>query len=195
MEVMMSRIEQLVSEIEEYIDGCKIYRFSSNKIIVDKEIMDDYLGELRRKLPSEIQKYKKLMDNKDAIINDANEQAQQIITKAQVYTEELVNQHEIMQKAYEQANITLQEASDKARDILDRATLEANEIRNGAMSYTDQMLSNLQQIVAQSLDENRKAATTLLKGLEEDLNIIVNNRNELRQESDAGQEASEEAQG
>lgn len=179
----MSRIEQLVSEMEEYIDGCKIYRFSSNKIIVDKEIMEDYLGELRRKLPAEIQKYKKLVDNKDAIINDANEQAQEIINKAQVYTEELVNQHEIMQKAYEQANLTMQEASDRARTTIDNATIEANEIRAGAMAYTDQMLSNLQSIIAQALEENKKCATALLKGLEEDLNIVVSNRKELRNEN------------
>ena len=34
---MMSRIEQLISEIEEYIDSCKFQALSNSKIIVNKE--------------------------------------------------------------------------------------------------------------------------------------------------------------
>ena len=38
----MSRIEQLISEIEEYIDGCKAQPFTNNKkIIVDKDEMEE----------------------------------------------------------------------------------------------------------------------------------------------------------
>lgn len=32
----MSKIEQLIGEIEEFIDGCKLQPFSSTKIVVDK---------------------------------------------------------------------------------------------------------------------------------------------------------------
>ena len=35
----MSRIEQLISEIEEYIDSCKSQALSKSKIIVNKEEM------------------------------------------------------------------------------------------------------------------------------------------------------------
>ena len=34
----MSRIEQLISEIEEYIDSCKFQALSNSKIIVNKEV-------------------------------------------------------------------------------------------------------------------------------------------------------------
>ena len=37
----MSRIEQLISEIEEYIDSCKFQALSNSKIIVNKEEMVD----------------------------------------------------------------------------------------------------------------------------------------------------------
>ena len=33
----MSRIEQLIGEIEEYIDSCKFQTLSNSKIIVNKE--------------------------------------------------------------------------------------------------------------------------------------------------------------
>ena len=46
----MSRIEQLISDIESYIDNCKFQPLSNTKIIVNKEQLEDMLAELRLKL-------------------------------------------------------------------------------------------------------------------------------------------------
>ena len=35
----MSKIEQLIGEIEEFIDGCKLQPFSSTKIVVTAHLM------------------------------------------------------------------------------------------------------------------------------------------------------------
>ena len=67
----MSRIEQLISDIESYIDNCKFQPLSNTKIIVNKEQLEDMLAELRLKTPEEVKKYQKILNNKDAIIADA----------------------------------------------------------------------------------------------------------------------------
>ena len=176
----MSRIEQIISEIEEYIDGCKFQPLSNTKIVVVKEDLEDLLSELRLKTPDEIKKYQKIINNKDAIIADAKEQADAIINAAQIHTEELVNEHEIMQRAYAQANQLIENASAQAQEQLDRATEEANGIRMGALQYTDDMLANLQLIIQHSLESNEIKYKTLIASLNKDLDIVVNNRNELR---------------
>ena len=59
---MSSRIEQIIEEIEEYIDrDCKFQPLSSTKIIVNKEHLDELLRELRMKTPDEIKRYQKIM--------------------------------------------------------------------------------------------------------------------------------------
>ena len=50
---MASRIEQIIEEIEEYIDGCKYQALSSSKIIVNKDELEELLNELRSKTPEE----------------------------------------------------------------------------------------------------------------------------------------------
>ena len=80
----MSRIEQLISDIEAYIDNCKYQPFSNNKIIVDKDQLEDMLSELRLKTPDEIKKYQKILNNKDAIISDAKEQAEILFRQSAV---------------------------------------------------------------------------------------------------------------
>ena len=62
----MSRIEQLISDIESYIDNCKFQPLSNTKIIVNKEQLEDMLAELRLKTPEEVKKYQKILNNKDA---------------------------------------------------------------------------------------------------------------------------------
>ena len=97
---MSSRIEQLIDEIEEYIDSCKYQALSNTKIIVNKEEIDELLRELRMKTPDEIKRYQKIISNKEAILNDARTKAEALINEATVHTNELINEHEIMQQAY-----------------------------------------------------------------------------------------------
>ena len=72
---MASRIEQIIEEIEEYIDGCKYQALSSSKIIVNKDELEELLNELRSKTPEEIKRYQKIISNKDAILADAQAKA------------------------------------------------------------------------------------------------------------------------
>ena len=63
---MSSRIEQIIEEIEEYVDSCKFQPLSSTKIVVNKEELEELLRELRMKTPDEIKRYQKIISNKDA---------------------------------------------------------------------------------------------------------------------------------
>ena len=40
---MSSRIEQIIEEIEEYIDSCKFQPLSTTKIVVNKEELEELL--------------------------------------------------------------------------------------------------------------------------------------------------------
>ena len=72
---MSSRIEQIIQEIEEYVDSCKFQPLSTTKIVVNKEEIEEYLRELRLKTPDEIKRYQKIISNKDAILEDAQAKA------------------------------------------------------------------------------------------------------------------------
>lgn len=78
---MASRIEQIIEEIEEYIDGCKPQTFSSSKIIVNREEMEELLNELRIKTPEEIKRYQKIISNKEAILADAQAKAERSLRR------------------------------------------------------------------------------------------------------------------
>ncbi len=196
---MSSRIEQLIDEIEDYIDNCKPHAFNNNKIIVNKEEIDELLRDLRMKTPDEIKRYQKIISNKEAILNDAREKAEALINEATVHTSELINEQEIMRQAYAQAQEIVELASKQAQEILDNATMEANQVRAAAIQYTDDMLASVENIISHSMDISAAKYENLLNSLTDCYNIVTANRAELYPvEAMAEEEASEpagEAQG
>ncbi|MGN0142538.1 MAG: ATPase [Roseburia sp.] len=176
---MASRIEQIIEEIEEYIDSCKYQTLSSSKIIVNKEQMEELLSELRTKTPEEIKRYQKIISNKEAILADAQAKADSIIAQAQVKTDELVSEHQIMQQAYAQANEVVMIATKQAQEILDNATNDANNIRMGAMQYTDDILKNLENAISHAMDSSKSRYDAYMSTLQSFLDVVTTNRAEL----------------
>ena len=176
---MSSRIEQIIEEIEEYIDSCKFQPLSTTKIIVNKDQMDELLRELRMRTPEEIKRYQKIIANKDAILADAQNKADNMIEEAHIQTNELVSEHEIMQQAYAQANEIVTAATDQAQEILDNATRDANDIRIGAIRYTDDLLANAESIIGHTLDSYTTKYDGLVNSLHECYDRVHNNRQEL----------------
>lgn len=176
---MSSKIEQIIDEIEEYIDNCKPHNFSSSKIVVNRDEIDELLTELRMKTPEEIKRYQKIISNQEAILADAKAKAEAIIAQAQIKTDELVSEHQIMQQAYAQANEVVMIATKQAQEILDNATNDANNIRMGAMQYTDDILRNLEISISHAMDSAKARHENYMSSLQEFYDVVSSNRAEL----------------
>ena len=191
---MSSKMEQIIEEIEEYIDGCKFQPLSSTKIIVNKEELEELIAELRAKTPEEVKRYQKIISNKEAILADAQAKADAIIAQAQVKTDELVSEHEIMQQAYAQANEVVMIATKQAQEILDNATNDANIIRMGAMQYTDDILKNLESTISHAMDSSKARSDAYMSTLQGFLDVVTTNRAELNPTADIQEETQTDTQ-
>ena len=176
---MVSRIEQLINEIEEFIDSCKYQPLSNTKILVNKEELEELLVELRLRIPDEIKQYQKIISNQDAILNEARTQADAMLQEANAQTNELVNEHEIMQRAYANANEVIEQANAQAQAIVDNAVNDANNIRQGAIQYTDDMLRSLQTIINHSMEGAKGRFDAFMSSMQSSYDIVTSNRNEL----------------
>lgn len=176
---MTSRIEQIIEEIEEYIDGCNYQPLSKKNIVVNKEEMEELLRELRMKTPEEIKRYQKILANKDAILADAQAKAEAIVQQANIQLSELISEQEIMKQAYAQANAVVEAATAQAQEILNNAAADANEIRMGAMQYTDSMLANMQSIIQNTMESYNSRYASLINSLNGYYEMISENRMEL----------------
>ena len=188
----MSKYEQKLDELENFLDSCKRQKLSGNNIIVNKEQIDEYISELRMKTPEEIKKYQKIINNREAILNAAQQDAERMLEEAKRETSELVAEHEIMQQAYVQAQELVDDASAQAQEMLDNAVNDANDIRMGAMQYTDDILAQLQNIITHTMDNVTAKYDEFMKALDKSLEVVVANRNELAPQEEIQEEVPEE---
>lgn len=174
-----SRIEQSIEDIYEFIESCRPQPLSNNKVVVPKDELYDLLDELRLRTPDEIKRYRKVLQNREAIMANAEEKAANIIEETKKRSEALVNESEIMQQAFEQANQVVTQATEEARRILEEANTEADQIRMGALSYTNDLLSNAEQALSTAYDGAMNHYQGLTQMLKESLTVVQDNRAEL----------------
>lgn len=174
-----SRIEQKIEDIYGFVESCKMQSFSTTKVIVPKNDLYDLLDDLRRDVPEEIKRYRKMLNQRDAILEDAERKAAAILSDAQEQYSALVEEHSIMQEAYQQAEATVQQANAEAEAIVANARKQADEIGSGAIYYTTDLLNMAEKVIARAYEStvnNSKALETALSG---HLEIIRQNRAEL----------------
>lgn len=174
-----SKIEQRIEDIYGFVESCKMQHFSTSNVIVPKNDLYDLLDDLRRDLPQEVKRYHKMLNQRDAILEDAERKAASILADAKGQYSALVEEHSIMKEAYQQAEETVRQANEEAAAIIEDARRQADEIGAGAIYYTTDMLNMAEKVIARAYEStvnNSKALETALSG---HLDIIRKNKAEL----------------
>ena len=96
-----------------------------------------------------------------------------------MHTNELISEHEIMQQAYAQANGIVATAANQAREILDKATMEANELRTQASQYMESRLVELDSITSSAIQSTNADYERLLGSLGQYRDLIQSNLRSL----------------
>ena len=174
-----SKIEQTIEDIYKYLETCKPSKFYANKVSVDKDELMDLLEELRLSAPDEIRRYQKVITNRDDILNEAQKRAETMLSQAQAKTNQLLDESEIMQAAYARAEEIMRQANEEATMMLEQAAKDSDEMRRGALAYTNDLLSDAKMHIQQGLRESEEAHKRYQEALKQTVSIIDGNQNEL----------------
>ena len=173
-------IEDVMNEIEDFLNSCKTTALSSNKMIVPRDEFDELFGDLKVKIPAEIDRCKKIMRNKEAILMDARKNADGILAEATAKANQMVSETEIMNQANQKAYETVEMARVQANDILAQAVAEANEVRLGSMQYTNDIMTGIRDYVEATMQAERANYENLLAALNNDYMIANANLSEIQ---------------
>lgn len=175
----MSRIENIIDDIERYLDECKPAAFSSSKIVVNKVEIDELLKELRDQIPEEVAQYQKIINNQNAIINNAKMQAEGMVDAANKLQSEMINEHEIMQKALANSDQVIQNTNLQAQNIISQAEMKKQTMEREMMRYSDEVMAVLQKELEDILNNSKQKFDSFYSNLENSYSKVTANRNEL----------------
>ena len=134
-------INNLLKELEEEVSKTKRGLFS-DKSVVDADACLDIIDDIRKSLPTELERAANIMKERRQILIDAEEEAKQCIAAAQKTAEEMVSEHAITQSA-----------ELEAKQIIDMARQNAKEVKLSAKNYALGVFEELNKRVKEINDQ------------------------------------------
>lgn len=100
----------------------------TNKLIIEEDDLGRLMDELRETVPGEIVEAKRILAERQRILDEAQREAQTIIDQAKSYISKLTDENIITRQAQEQANEIIQQAQKEARELHNQALIYASEV-------------------------------------------------------------------
>jgi len=141
-------IYRVIDKLEGYVREGTWLPFGHR--ILSEERLLEYIEKMRSTLPEEVGRAKLIATNKDRVIRDAQEKAQQIVSEAASAQAQLVDQTDVVRQARTTAEIVLREAEEKAR-----------KVRQGADAYAAGVLAELEGRLSTALGSVKKGQEAL----------------------------------
>lgn len=124
-------VEFLIERLERYIleESPKLFGVRA----VNEDEVRTHLTQLRAAIPDAVPQAREIVAQRDALLNAAHQEAQQILAAARTKAEQMVSEHRLVQEARQQAEV-----------IAKRAKRDAVVLRSDADEYVFNALSQLQ---------------------------------------------------
>lgn len=129
----------------------------TSRALVDEQEFVDILDEIRAAVPEEVRQAKRLSQDKEKVILQAQGEADKIVGAAREEANRILQEDSLIRQAREQAEAYVQEAIQRA-----------DEVRNGADEYALAALENLEEQLTRLIATVRKGKTTLERSLQRD---------------------------
>jgi cell division septum initiation protein DivIVA len=148
-------ILHLIDRLEELLNQSRPFPFTHN-VMIDEDRMLDIIDQMRVAIPEEIKKAQQVLNQRDRILAQAQEEANRTISIAREKLDQLVERDSIVQSAHA-----------KAGEILALAQVERENSRREADEYALETLRRLEVELERFLNQVRNGISVLHTGKEE----------------------------
>lgn len=143
-------IENLMDDLEDVMEASWHLPMSGGKTVIDAGEVKRILEDIRLQLPKEILQARKIIEDRIKIIEDAKQEAQNIIKVSEEKIRAMIEKSEIVKNAQTSAN-----------NIISEATKQSKEMKLSANKYAQDVMKQLDEVVTSNLTEIRKARQML----------------------------------
>lgn len=152
----VSEIDRLLDELESFAEKSPWYL--PNKIVIKDEEFFKITQRIRELMPAELSDARKVLEKRDLILKNAQEEHKRIIETAEKRLEDMTREDQVVVAA-----------QSFAQRLVDKARLEAHGVKRDALTYTAELLTDMEKQFQQTL-------VTLEKGriyLEQEINASI----------------------
>ena len=166
-----SRTKDIIDRLQSILNTASPVPLASGKVTIYKDEVQSLLTELASQIEIELKTYHEVNDRRGKIINEAKKEAEKIIYEA----EHSASRMRVNKRTTNVAPIHYEELSEEERDALSNA----NEIYGASLIYTDEMLTEVNELIETAYQNIQTDYQNILQDMEQKMNIIAANRAEL----------------
>ena len=145
MEKMDNSVDSILGMMEGILETAKVFPMSHGRVLVDQEQFLDMLADLRTQLPRELEDARRIVADRNNILETAKKEAEMTTRAAEERARRLVDHDEIVKQAQMQAN-----------EIMSTAQLQSRELKKAAIEYADSVLAQVDEQLNKSVIEVRQ---------------------------------------
>jgi len=120
----------------------------SNKILIEKDDLLDYIQEIRTQYPAAMREAKWIKNERERILNEAKQSADSIRKSAEQETLRLIDEHQITI----QANNEAEKLRKAAEDYVEQMKENAEEVKKSAEEFADDVFKNIENKLEKLMD-------------------------------------------
>ena len=166
------RTEQILERLMDMIENGASVPLSTGKVMINKEEATFLLRELEELVKTELKMYREVTDRRGKIITEAKKEAEEIVYQAEQNASRIrvTKRMSSIDSAFRMDSL----------DPMDREALRtANDIYAASLIYTDEMLTEVNDVVAEAYDMIQSQYNRVIGTLAEKARMIEANKAEL----------------
>lgn len=137
-------IEKLLDDMENMLIEAARVPFT-NKRVVEEDDLAKFLDDFRELMPKELDEAKRIITERQRILDDAQKEAQSIVEQAKSYVIKLTDENIINKQAQEQASELVTQARKTAKDLQVDAVSYADEVFKHVLLHLEKTLDVVRQ--------------------------------------------------
>lgn len=167
-----SRSDIIIEKLIDMIENGQSMPLSTGKVVVNKEEAVTLVRELESLVKGELKIYREVNDRRGKIINEAKKEAEDIVYEA----EQTASRIRVSKRM---SSFGSAFRADKLERDEKLALRTANDIYAASLIYTDEMLTEVNDMVAEAYDLMNNQYNRVITNLEEKARQIAENKAEL----------------
>ena len=137
--------EDIIGALYDMVRDARSMPLSADKCILERDKVLDMLDEIIAQLPGELKQARTIVESRNELVSQARREADSVIREAQEKANQLLTKEAI----YE-------EAKKRSEELVSQTQNRINQLRKAANEYMDDSLRQTEEVIANTLNEVRE---------------------------------------
>ena len=138
-------IEEIIGALYDMVQDARSMPLDADKCILERDRVLDILDEIIAQLPAELKQSRTIVESRNELINQARREAESILRQAQEQAQQMLTKEAIYK-----------EAKQKSDELVGQTQDRINLLRKAGNEYMDEALRQTEETISKALEDVRE---------------------------------------